>query len=169
MKNKITALVLALIILSFCLVSCGAEESHSQSVSYMEIAMTLPEGFGIFDSDGAFDVAYSDGGRVVGITRLSFDACIAEGVLTTMDAYGFARYYINLLGIGSPELLSLGDTVYYTYVNENDEGIPTLHLPQFVVTPYAYVIITYVSYDTSLSSVEAFLEIARTVRLTGKF
>ena len=87
-----------------------------------------------------------------------------------MDARGFAEYYTELLGIGYPDIEELGDTVYYTYLSEDGEGGSTLHMPQFVVTPYSYMVVTYIASDDAREgAIDEFIRVAATVRLSGSF
>lgn len=172
MRINLFARALSLLVLvSLCLslFACG-DEPTEREIDYCEISLDLPVEYTELDSGDAFDKAYSSGGRVVGITRLSFDACIAEGVLITMDARGFCRYYTELLGIGYPEVSELGDTVYYTYLDEDEGGEVTFRMPQFVVTPYSYIVITYLASESAMAGAEEqFLGIASSVHLSGKF
>ena len=58
-----------------------------------ELKLNLPRSFGDFDTDGAYDIAYSREGMVIGILRLSFDMCRKEGVLDNMSPTVFAEFY----------------------------------------------------------------------------
>ena len=128
----------------------------------------LNEDFKEHDSDGAFDLAYSNGSLVVGIYRISFEAAVDEGVPVTMSALKFAKYHLGLTGKDA-EVCEDGTVAYYTYVTEDESGTRYFYMPTFYRTPYAYFIITFITraQDTEQSQ-KYFLELASTVYLNDK-
>ena len=158
-----------ILLLTICLSACQKSREDNFRV-YCELGIELPPEFAEFDSGGSFQRAYRTADAVVGIVRLSFEVCAEEGILTTLDPRGFAKYYLNNLDRGELEIRQSGDIVYTTYTDLSASGNEHLYMPTFYVTPYAYFIINFITPTAGSAWREAdFLDLASTVRLVGEF
>ena len=132
-------LVLALVL---SLVSCFSEPV---GYGHGELKLNLPRSFGDFDTDGAYDIAYSREGMVIGILRLSFDMCMKEGVLITMSPTVFAEFYKGKAGGLAGEIEEEGDIPYFTYTLLGEDNISYTYMPTFYVSHYAYFVVTFIT------------------------
>ena len=138
--RKIVAVALLLASL-ISLFSCSTRRTHC------EISIDLPSSFTDYDAGKSFDLAYSDGSIIVGILRLSHDACIADSVPTTLSAEKFAEFYrsrsagVSDLG----EVETYGDVAYFTYTLEADNGGKYYYMPTFYTSPFAYFLISFIT------------------------
>ena len=140
--KKIVSLLVVLTLL-FSLFSCG-----DRRFSHCELSITLPSAFSDYDTGGIYDVAMSDGSIIIGILRLSFEACIRDSVPITMDAEKFARYYKGQGGAGlgdASDIVTSEDVVYFTYTLDGMDGGKYFYMPTFYVSPYAYFVVTFIT------------------------
>ena len=165
MIKKILSLVAVFAIL-LSLAACAPEETE---YGYAEIRIGLDDSFSEHDSDGVYDVAYSDGRIVVGIIRMSFAVSEADGVSATMSPRRFAEYYKGraLEGISVSETVEDGDVVYYTYELDALLGETYTYFATFFKTPYAYFVITYIlpSEEFGRNGFDSVLSYAHTTRV----
>lgn len=141
MRERIISLVIILA-LAMSLVSCYGEP---EGFGHAELKLNLPRSFDDFDTGGAYDVAYSREGMVVGILRLSFEMCAAEGILTTMSPRVFAEFYRNRAGNLAGDIEVEGDIPYFTYKLLGDDNLSYTYMPTFYVSHYAYFVVTFIT------------------------
>lgn len=141
MKRVFTSLIIILAtLLSFA--SCKKENV----VEYCELGIILDKDFEVYDTDGAFNVAYSNGKTMVGITRLSFVDCEEQGFLSTFTPRKLAEVYLGKLGKQIDGGIEVhGDVPYFTYTDVGSDGSSYFYMPTFYRTPYAYFIITFIT------------------------
>ena len=138
---RILALICVSFLLLFAFISC--KEEYDGRREYCEIEITLPEIFSDYDSEGAFDAAYTDGRLIVGIQRLSFDAGLKDGVPATMTPSVFAEYYLDRTETDA-EILTHGYVPYACFSMETSSASYD-YLLSFYRTDYAYFIITFIA------------------------
>lgn len=159
-------LLLTLFALLISLISCVEDEPV---YGYAEIRIDLNGTFSEHNSDGIYDAAYSDGRIVVGILRLSFAACEADGIPATVSPRIFSGYYRQraLDGVDVSETVTDGDVVYFTYRQSSVLGDDYTYLATFFKTPYAYFVITYVmpSEEFERNGFSEVIEYAHTTRI----
>ncbi len=149
MKNvlKLAAIVLSLATL-FSLFSCSKPKKHELA----ELGIDLPDEFSDYNTDGAYDAAYSDGNMIVGMLRLSFADCTKNGVSINMSPYEWAGYYreraLKLDTAENMENLSevmvRGDSYYFTYSILGEDGEYYFYMPAFYKSEYAYFVLTFI-------------------------
>ena len=166
MKRTFTSLIIILATL-LSLASCKKENV----VEYCELGIILDKDFEVYDTDGAFNVAYSNGKTMVGITRLSFVDCEEQGFLTTFTPRKLAEVYLGKLDKqidGSIEVH--GDVPYFTYTDLGSDGASYFYMPTFYRTPYAYFIITFITPKVRESEGRVeFLQYASTVHILEEY
>ena len=142
MIKRFVSLLLILVLLT-ALFGCAAE----RRVGHCELSILLPNEFTDYDTGGIYDVAVSDGSIIIGILRLSFEACIRDSIPTTMDAEKFAKYYMGDKDRFDEltEVTTSEDMVYFTYTLEGNNGGKYFYMPTFYVSPYAYFIVTFIT------------------------
>ena len=134
--KKISLPIALLLILALLtsLTSC----SNEKRVEYCEFGIILTDDFITYDTDGAFNVAYSDGNVIVGIARYSFVDCEQLGLL--------ASVYLDMMDRTVDETVkSYGDIPYFTYTETAEDGSSYFYMPTFYRTPYAYFVITFIT------------------------
>ena len=137
LKRILCALLTPLLLLS--LFSCGDRDD-----TYCEIGFEIPRGYREIDASGDFDLAFEDGGRVIGIRRMSFDAVEGEGLLATHSPYELAEIYRERLAVSnSSTVFTHGDIPYFVYTL-SDGYSSYAYMPTFYKTRYAYFIITFI-------------------------
>ena len=143
MKRINVALSLLLTVaLLFGMTSC----SNEKRVEYCELGIVLTKDFITYESEGAFNVAYSDGKVIVGISRYSFVDCIEVGLLTTYTPMKLATVYLDMLDRTVDEAVNKrGDIPYFTYTEKAEDGSEFFYMPTFYRTPYAYFVITFIT------------------------
>lgn len=169
MKIRIFVSFILLIATAFSIVSCKTD--NETRVEFCELGIVLGEGFETYDSEGAFNVAYSDGKTIVGISRFSFVDCEEYGILTTFTPRKFAEVYLQRLGRTVDEGVKLhGDVPYFTYTNVDSDGQTYFYMPTFYRTPYAYFLITFITPKTreAVGRVE-FLDYTSTVYILNEY
>ncbi len=140
-KTKFLPILIILAVM-FTLFSCNREKN----VEYGELGIVLDKSFEPYDSDGAFNAAYSDGTVIVGFTRFSFVDCIESGMLTTWTPMKFAEIYLENMNITVEEKVRMhGDVPYFTYTLFDDDGNAYYYMPTFYRTQYAYFVITFIT------------------------
>ena len=134
----LTLMLMALVVLYFAL--------SGEVAGFGELVLGLSPDFEKYEAADTYDAAYTDGEVIVGVLRLSYDACAAEGIPTTMPPRAFAEYYrtLALSGITAGETRSVGDAVYYTYTATSSLGVSFTYMPTFYFSPYAYFVVTYI-------------------------
>lgn len=166
MKRTFTSLIIILATL-LSLASCKKENV----VEYCELGIILDKDFEVYDTDGAFNVAYSNGKTMVGITRLSFVDCEEQGFLSTFTPRKLAEVYLGKLDKqidGSIEVH--GDVPYFTYTDLGSDGASYFYMPTFYRTPYAYFIITFITPKVRESEGRVeFLKYASTVHILDEY
>ena len=126
---------------------------------WCELWLVFPHSYEKIETDGSFDAAYSDGEAVVGITRMSFEAAIDDGIPTTLTPLRFAEEYKSRVGLDDYTVKERGDVPYLVYYTREDDGIYT-HLASFYKSYYAYFAVTFVcKSDVEDSYLEDFYEI----------
>ena len=139
-KIFISLILIFSILLSFA--SCKKEKR----VEYCELGVVLTKDFELYDSDGAFNIAYSDGKTIVGISRYSFVDCDELGLLTTYTPFKFAEVYLEMTDRQIDEDIKVaGDIPYFSYTNQKSDGSVYFYMPTFYRTPYAYFVITFIT------------------------
>ena len=141
--SRAAALALAILLILASLVGCSEKE---YKLEHCEFSLMLPEGFEECGTDDTYDAAATDGVNIVGVIRLSFEACMIDSIPTTMSAKKLAEYYRTeiLEGIEAGETKNRGDVPYYTYVLSSSSASFT-YTVTFYTSPYAYFIVTYVT------------------------
>lgn len=162
MSRRIISLLLAALML-FSLFGC--DKDNGERV-WCDIAITLPEEYEEYEASDTFDLAFRNERRVVGITRISFDAGINSGIAPTHTAYRFAEEYRDASGYDSAEIIERGDVPYFSYTLENALGNEYFYMPTFYRTHYAYVIIMFICpLDEAEEQKEIFLGYTESVRI----
>ena len=149
---KRTISIFIVIALALSLIGCYGEPV---GYGHAELRLNLPRSFGDFDTDGAYDVAYSREGMVVGILRLSFEMCAKEGVLTNMSPTVFAEFYSNKAGNIAGDIEVEGDIPYFTYTLIGDDDKSYTYMPTFYTSHYAYFVVTFITPTDSVESERA--------------
>ena len=142
--RKISLPISILLILSLLLslTSC----SDTERVEYCELGIVLTRDFEPYESDGAFDLAYSDGKVIVGITRYSFVDCEELGLLSTYTPLKLASVYMKMIDrTVTEDVKKRGDIPYFTYTEISSDGYEYFYMPTFYRTQYAYFIITFIT------------------------
>ena len=138
-------LPLAIITLLSLILSLGGCRDEKR-VEYCELGIVLTDDFITYDTDGAFNVAYSDGKTLVGICRYSFVDCEELGLLTTYTPKRLATVYLEMLGRTVDETVTVRtDVPYFTYTDTSQDGEEYFYMPTFYRTPYAYFVITFIT------------------------
>ncbi len=162
MKKAIA--IFLLISLSLALVGC----SGTRREGFLELTFDLPWNYREYDSEGVYDKAYSYGGIIIGILRLSFDSCLRDHIPITLSPEGLARFYMTEL-IDLPEeeeIISRGDIPYFSYIIY-EGGVSYRYVPHFFASPDAYFIVSLVLRDESyLAYAEDLHNIIDTARLS---
>lgn len=139
--GRLLALICVFSFLLLAFISC--KEEYDGRRKYCEIEITLTESFSDYDSEGAFDAAYTDGRLIVGIQRLSFDAGVDDGVPATMTPSVFAEYYLERTNTEA-EILYHGYVPYAAFTMDSAQSSYD-YLLSFYRTDYAYFIITFIA------------------------
>ena len=141
-KLKISISLILILSLLLSLASCSKE----QRVEYCELGIVLTDDFTSYDSDGAFNVAYSDGKVIVGIARYSFVNCEELGLLSTYTPNKLANVYLEMMARTVDESVNKhGDVPYFSYTETAEDGSQFFYMPTFYRTPYAYFVITFIT------------------------
>ena len=162
--------LIAFILLFSTLMMLVACKDKATVYGHCELTIDLPDNYVEYDSSDVYDVAYTDGVVIVGILRLSYEACATEGIPTMMSPELFAEYYrtLALSGIDATETKQVGDVPYYTYSQSSLGGESFTYMPTFYFSPYAYFVLTYILPTDQLGFMqESLLGYATTVKLTG--
>ena len=159
MRRALSLLLILVLLLS--LTSCS-DEVHAQ---HCELGIVLPKDFMEIDTDASFDLAYSDGDAVVGLTRLSFDAVFESGIPATVSVRELAELYQASHGV-KHIIYAYGDTVYYSYTVERD-GAVYIYMPTFYKTPYAFFVITFILHGAGEWTAEEALALTSSVYLVN--
>ena len=142
--KRINWLISLLLILALSVSLCSC--SRDKRVEYCELGIVLTKDFEVYESDGAFNLAYSDGNVIVGIARYSFVDCEEVGLLTTYTPLKLANVYLEKLGRTVDEKVKQrGDVPYFTYTETASDGAQYFYMPTFYRTPYAYFVITFIT------------------------
>lgn len=159
--KKIVAIILLLATL-FALLSC------EKRYEYCEFGLKLTSDYEESDLKETFDKAYTNGSVLIGINRMSFDACLENGILPTHTPKKFASIYKENIDKTDKtgELLVSGDVPFFTYKRSSD-GVEYLYVMTFYVSQYAYFVVTFISPNTDEGAlVTEFLRIANTMYFT---
>ena len=142
MKIKIFVSLLLVISVIFLSTSCV----QYKKFEYCEMGIYLTKEFKEYDSEGAFNVAYSDGNVIVGITRISFVDSEQLGFLTTHSPRVFAEVYRDMMERElKGEVDMHNDVPFFTYTDVGSDGAIYFYMPTFYKTPYAYFVITFIT------------------------
>ena len=133
--------LLALIV--FLSVVLSLASCSDVTAGWCELWIVLPHGFEETETDGAFDVAYTDGEAVVGITRMSFEAAIDDGIPSTLSPLRFAEEYKTRTGLDNYSVKERGDVPYITYYTREGTEI-FMHTVGFYKSYYAYFAVAFV-------------------------
>ena len=137
MKKKILALLV--LVCTVVLGSCSREIN----VEHCEMGIVLPSEFKEYNADGAFDIAYACDTVIVGISRISYEAAIADGISATLTAKQFANLY-KTANLHDGRVRDFGDVPYYSYKITTDTASLSYY-QTFYKTPYAYFVITFIT------------------------
>ena len=139
--------LLTLLALLFSLVACG-----ERSYEHCEIGIRLGSDFSEYDSDGRFDMSYSDGRVVIGVLRFSFEACLKGDIPITMSDYTFAKYYRNRAGEieNVTEVALHGYLPYFSYTLTGEGNVEYRYVATFYTTPNAYFLVMYITPESIL-------------------
>ena len=142
MKIKTIISLLLILGLTLSFVSC----SNKKDFVYCELGIVLTKDFEEYDTDGAFNVAYSDGNVIVGISRYSFVNAEELGLLSTYTPEKLAEVYLKKMDQATDEgVKNFGDVPYFSYTKSSQEGLEYFYMPTFYRTPYAYFVITFIT------------------------
>ena len=158
--KRIVSIIL-LLSLAF-LVSC------EKQYEYCELGFKLSGDYKERNVSEAFDKAFTNGRVVIGINRMSFDACLDNGILPTHTPKKFASIYKEKISVSenTSEVEQIGDVPYFTYKRSSEE-IEYLYVATFYCSQYAYFVVTFISPNTNESMlITEFLEIANTMYFT---
>lgn len=141
-KKYVSLLLIFGVLLSF--VSCN--KNNKKKFEYCELGIVLTKDFDEYDSDGAFNIAYSDGSTIVGVSRYSFVNCEELGLLSTYTPEKLAEVYLKKMDREiDGQIEKSGDVPYFTYTDASDDGYSYFYMPTFYRTPYAYFVITFIT------------------------
>ena len=159
MKRTVSLLLFTVIcILTFA--SCKREVR----MEHCELGILLTSEFEPYDTDGTFDVAYTDGELIVGMSRVSYPAGLEDGIASTLTARAFASLYAERSGRGDEAIFDYGDCAYFSYVGAANRNIYR-YTHTFYKTPYAYFVISFISSEGGVWSVEDTLKLTDRVYL----
>ena len=160
--KKILAIIL-LISALFSLFSC-----KEKKYEYCEFGLRLTSDYHETDMKDTFDKAYKSERVLIGINRLSFDACLENGLLPTHTPKKLAEIYNGKIASTDDvsEVFVSGDVPFFTYKRQT-EGVEYLYVATFYVSQYAYFTVNFISPNTGETElVEEFLRIANTMYFT---
>ena len=160
--KKAIAFVLLLSTL-FALLSC-----EKKKYEYCEFGLRLTDDYEEVELKDTFDKAYKNKRVLVGINRLSFDACLENGLLTTHTPKKLATIYKEKIEKTdkTSQVFESGDVPFFTYKRLSD-GVEYLYVATFYVSQYAYFVVTFITPNTNETAlVEEFLRIANTMYFT---
>ena len=147
----------------FSLISC-----KEKKYEYCEFGLKLTDDYLEIDMKDTFDKAYKSDRVLIGINRLSFDACLANGLLPTHTPKKLATIYNEKIANTDEvsDVFVSGDVPFFTYKREG-EGVEYLYVATFYVSQYAYFIVTFISPNTGEGELTTeFLRIANTMYFT---
>ena len=135
--------------LTLSLFSC----KKTDKFSHAELSLPLDESFEEIE-DANFDKTYTDGNTVVGIIRISFAACVKEGIPTTMNQTELASFWQKRTE-REAEICKDNTTPYYTY------GIGDyFYANGFYTTPNAYFSVLFsCPYEEGETRISEFVKI----------
>ena len=155
-----------ILLLLFCL--CLSLFSCGENYGYLELRLEMPRAYETAEAEGSFDRAYSDGRAVIGITRLSFEAAIDDGIIETYTPEAFAKYYKKRIDKSHLEVYERGEVPYIIYTEQKD-GVSYFYQCSFYRTKYAYfVVVAVCREDLSEMYSEEFLDIASSAYIKYK-
>ena len=132
MIKRIFSIVL-LFAIAVSLLSCSDEEK----IGHAELVISLGDDYYRAESDQGYDKLYTNGKRIVALTRLSFDA---DGISEFMSPYEFGEFWLSKFERKSEIKISSGGVVYATYYDGYGDS-EVFYLEAFIRTPYAYFVI----------------------------
>lgn len=140
--KKTAVLFLLCAMLLAGLFGCSEKE---RTLSWCELSLVLTGDYEEIKSE-SFDKAMSDGRSVVGITRMSFEAALDDGIPTTLTPRAFAEEYKRRTEKTDCQVLDNGEVPYITYVQKADGQL--LHYTvAFYRSDYAYFSVVFVTYE----------------------
>ena len=138
MMKKAFILVFVLII-SLSFAGCSAPVR----CEWGEFGILISGDYEKIDAEGIFDVAYSDSDAVIGITRMSLDAALDDGIPSTLSPIKFAEEYARRTGIDEYPIEQTGDVPYISYYT-TEGGVQFFHRVAFYKSTYAYFCVVFV-------------------------
>ena len=156
------------LILCVCTILCCASCRRQDLYEYCEFGLKLSSDYYETDLKETFDKAYTNDRVLIGINRMSFDACLENGILPTHTPKKFAGLYKERVEQSdeTSEVFELGDVPFFTYKRVSD-GVEYLYVMTFYCSQYAYFVVTFISPNTDEGAlVTEFLEIANTMYFT---
>ncbi len=160
--RKLVAIILLFTVL-ICLVSC-----KKATYEYCELGFKLTDDYEERDLSDTFDKAFTNERLLIGINRMSFDACLENGILPTHTPKKLASIYKEHISEtdNTSEVLEVGDVPYFTYKRTSD-NVEYLYVTTFYCSQYAYFVVTFISPNTDEGALtKEFLEIANTMYFT---
>ena len=152
-------LSLAILISSLVLLT-----SCARTHTYAEFTLTAPRDYKEYDSDGDYDLAFTDGYATVGVVRISLVTAEKTGLDITYTPGDFAMYYMQLAGINSKLQLEEG-IPYYTYF-QTVGGRKYYYLAAFYRTEGAYFTVTCtVEESKAIVYIDEFKEIITSAKM----
>ena len=120
----------------------GCKEKYE----YLELGFKLSDDYYETKIEGKFDRAFTNDKILMGITRISLDACMEDGILTTHTPLKFASLYRERMELSdiSEEVKERGDVPYFTYTRDS-EGQKYLYVPTFYKSMYAYFVVIFIT------------------------
>lgn len=160
---KKTLAIILLLSTLFTLISCKKEKYE-----YCEFGLRLTKDYEETDLPDTFDKAYKNDSVLIGINRLSFDACLENGLLPTHTPKKLATIYNEKIANTDDvsQVFVSGDVPFFTYKRFSD-GMEYLYVATFYASQYAYFVVTFITPNTNETElVEEFLRIANTMYFT---
>ncbi len=143
MLRRFFSLIL-IVSLSLAVFSC--EKDEEPKYEYCEIGIDLADDYRPYDSEGAFNAAYTDDSSIVGIVRISYADCASMSISAAWTPRMLADYFLAESPYSSLSSVEMrGVTPYYTYTEVDENGDEYFAIQSFYRTEYAYVVITFIT------------------------
>lgn len=147
-------LIILIVVLSLLSFSCGKEK-----FGHAEMRIPLNSDFESLEIDG-YDVAYSNGEKVVAAMRISFEAGFNQGIPETFTPTEFAAFYLKEVG-RNEEVERDGYLAFCDY-KVTDGEVDYYYLISFYRTKFAYFVVLFSAPDGDNLRAD-FLEMANSI------
>lgn len=133
MRGKRILSVILLLAIAVSLFSCSDESKFGHA----ELVISLTDDYYRTESEKGYDKVYTNGERIIAITRLSFDA---DGISEFMSPYEFGEFWLGKFERNTEIETSPSGVAYATYYDGYGDS-EVFYLEAFIRAPYAYFVI----------------------------